>query len=767
MKQLLLNLASLRLAVILLIFSLIALAMATIVESIHGTGAAGRYIYYALWFQVLMGLLIANTLASIAIRYPWGRQRVGFLMTHSALVVILVGAAVTYFLKTEGELVLWEGETKSEFSRLTGTYQDPRPVPSPLPFAVHLDDFQIDTYPGTNRPAMYRSKVEVTDNVSGTAFTFDIEMNKELSYRGWSLFQSSYQRAEGRDMTVLSVSRDPGQPIVFVGYVLLVVGMCVVLATRISQFRSSSLPAPLRELSGGGAGARRGAALGLMLLAVVAAGAQPAQADSWLAGLPVQYDGRTMPLDTLARENVWKITGRTTWQGQDPAATVLAWTTDPQTAANTPLVEVGSDELLAAAGLPAGTEYASFQQLVSNRNVMSLFEQARQEQAQDRPLSSVLEDAQDLEARLVRLQGFLQGGQIRPIPPQGDPTGPWSPPADPRSFDSFTSLLEGPRLAGWPSVEEIERELRYNAYHPTRFAWILLSVALLASLLAWNTERRWLDAIALIALIGGVLAMTWGIWVRWEIAGRIPASNMYESLLFLGWGAGVFALIAFLLLRNRIVVVNAAAGSALTMLLTDWLPIDGFIHPMPPVLSGTPWLAIHVPIIMTGYAVLALGVVFAHMQIGFSVFAPGRRELIVKMSELLYWYTHVGSILLLTGILTGSIWAAESWGRYWGWDPKEVWSLVAFLAYVAILHARWERMIGMFGAAAWSILAFQTVLMTYLGVNFVLSAGLHSYGFGSSSVVNWMLVVALAETAFILFGWWVERRRSLGVAASA
>ena len=118
----------------------------------------------------------------------------------------------------------------------------------------------------------------------------------------------------------------------------------------------------------------------------------------------------------------------------------------------------------------------------------------------------------------------------------------------------------------------------------------------------------------------------------------------------------------------------------------------------------------------------------------------------------------VGSIFLLAGILTGSIWAASSWGRYWGWDPKEVWSLVAFLAYMAILHARTERLIGDFGVAAWSIAAFQTILMTYLGVNFVLASGLHSYGFGDSSVLQAMLAVALAEAAFIGVAWARTRR---------
>ena len=254
--------------------------------------------------------------------------------------------------------------------------------------------------------------------------------------------------------------------------------------------------------------------------------------------------------------------------------------------------------------------------------------------------------------------------------------------------------------------------------------------------------------------------MSWGIWMRWQVAGRIPASNtVYESLLFLGWGVGAFAVVATVLLRNRIVVLNAAAGSALTMALTDLLPIDRFIHPMPPVLSGTYWLAVHVPIIMVGYAVLALGMVVAHMQIGVEALVPARRSVALRMADLQYFYIHVGSILLVAGILTGSMWAASSWGRYWGWDPKEVWSLVAFLAYMAILHARAERLIGSFGVAAWSIVAFQAILMTYLGVNFVLASGLHSYGFGESSVVRAMVATALVEGAFVGVAWARLRKR--------
>ena len=181
---------------------------------------------------------------------------------------------------------------------------------------------------------------------------------------------------------------------------------------------------------------------------------------------------------------------------------------------------------------------------------------------------------------------------------------------------------------------------------------------------------------------------------------------------------------------------------------------------MPPVLSGTPWLAIHVPIIMVSYSVLALGVLIAHMRVGVDLFAPRRREFAARTDDLLYWYTHIGAILLIAGILTGSIWAASSWGRYWGWDPKEVWSLIAFLAYLAILHGRLDKFIGTLGVAALSIVAFWTILMTYIGVNFVLTSGLHSYGFGGTSVVWWMALIAGLEALFLLSALVARRARA-------
>jgi ABC-type transport system involved in cytochrome c biogenesis permease subunit len=469
-----------------------------------------------------------------------------------------------------------------------------------------------------------------------------------------------------------------------------------------------------------------------------------------LRGLPVQHDGRLMPLDTVARESLRLVTGRTAWQGEDAVATVLGWTFDAGSWDSVPLVRVGSPRLAAAAGLPTSTLRASFRDLVGNERMRALLQEASEKAWKDEPLTPVLADARQLEERLRTLQAFFRGEGIL-AQPVADPSAAWLPlgARDPAELAAHADNLRAFAPAGYPPRAGMQREITYNRRRPTRLAWWILLPAALAAAAAVRLDRRWLDRLAAVAIVAAFAVITWGIATRWHIAGRIPAANMYESMLFLSWGVALFAGAAALLGRSRIVVLNAAAMAALAALLVDVLPMDPFVHPVPPVLSGTPWLAIHVPIIMVGYAVCALAMLVAHVEIGVAAFAPHRRALATRLHDLLYWYLHAGSILLIAGILTGSIWAASSWGRYWGWDPKEVWSLVAFLAYMAILHARWERMVGPFGVAASSIIAFWAIIMTYVGVNFVLASGLHSYGFASSRVTQWMMGVAAVEILFL------------------
>ena len=749
MKTVLALLSSLKLAVTLLVLVLVALAAGTIVETRAGADAAAEWVYYAPWFLALEALFAVNATASIVALFPWGRARLGYLVTHGSLVLVLAGALVTSFFKVEGTLGLWEGTSGNIIEHVERGELVARHA---LPFSVKLLDFQIDRYPGTMRPAMFRSRVEITDPAAGARYPADIWMNHPLEVQGYRIFQSSYQQQGGREASIFSVSKDPGQPLVFAGYGLLVLGMCMVLGTRIAGRRRGARAAEPRAV------VRASAALLAAVIAGSASAASPAEVEV-LRRLPVQHDGRTMPLDTYAREAVWHVTGARTWQGQDPAATLAGWLSDPRQASFSPVIAIGSDELAAAIGAP-GADHLAFTQLLDNAGFGRLVSQARAAEARGEPRRGLAADAEKLLERAGWMQEIVQGQAIRPVPAAGDPSARWGVPSPP-ALAGFLALVQGPRPSGWPGPQAIDREITYNRVRPTRLAWIVLALALILSVIAgWRARPRALDLAAAGLLVAGLAAMTWAIGMRWAVAGWVPANNMYESLLILGWGVGLFAVVAYAFIQNRLLVLVASAGAALTMALTDLLPIDGFIHPPPPVLRDTIWLGIHVPVIMVGYAVLALGVVVSHLQIAFSALAPRREEAIERMADLNYWFMFVGSIFLIAGILTGSVWAASSWGRYWGWDPKEVWSLVAWLAYMAILHGRVDKVLGRFGVAAISIAAFQTILMTYLGVNYVLGTGMHSYGFGDSPVLRWMVIVAAAEGAFLVWGWAAQRRRA-------
>jgi ABC-type transport system involved in cytochrome c biogenesis permease subunit len=148
------------------------------------------------------------------------------------------------------------------------------------------------------------------------------------------------------------------------------------------------------------------------------------------------------------------------------------------------------------------------------------------------------------------------------------------------------------------------------------------------------------------------------------------------------------------------------------------------------VLRSNYWLIIHVLTIVSSYAAFALAWGLGNFNLALMVFAPGRRDLIQTLSRFGYRAIQIGVVLIAAGTFLGGFWAAESWGRFWGWDPKEVWALIALLSYVIPLHARYVGWVRDFGLAVCAVVCFASVVMAWYGVNFILGAGLHSYGFG-------------------------------------
>ncbi len=561
-----------------------------------------------------------------------------------------------------------------------------------------------------------------------------------------------------------------------------------------------------------------------------------------LRAVVVQHDGRYPPLDTVARDLVESVTGNPTHQGHDPVNLLLAWTFQPEVWMRQPLIKIRNAELRSVLQLsPSQTVYA-YAELLGHQHLMGLID-GLGDIPQGRKMDPLESKVSGINEKLMTLQQVFQGQALRFIPNPSDAGAPWRPvfvagdrgstelaevhppgtgiqsewatlraayiAGDSAAFagaaESFARAVRDMPAAYRPDQHLTATELHYNRLQPFALAWMFMAGgAALSALSLFVRKSRpsrlagWFDALAVVALLGGFAVLSYGLWLRWQIAGRIPASNMYESLLFLGWGVGAFAIIAMIVQRQRLVPLTASALGATALLLADVLPVDAFIRPIPPVLMDTVWMAIHVPIIMVSYSVLALAVFIAHIQLFLMVIAPGRREAIRAIDSLHYWYVTIGAFLLLAGIMTGSMWAASSWGRYWGWDPKEVWSLVAFLGYLAILHVRIDReriprwayvvagalTVGLFAliipqmgpVTAWkllafvataavmalfvltrgefttvvkSILAFWLIIMTYVGVNYVLGTGLHSYGFGRGGVASRMFLYGGVDIASV------------------
>ena len=176
----------------------------------------------------------------------------------------------------------------------------------------------------------------------------------------------------------------------------------------------------------------------------------------------------------------------------------------------------------------------------------------------------------------------------------------------------------------------------------------------------------------------------------------------------------------------------AAAVSTISLILADNCPahLDPSLRPLQPVLRSNFWLVTHVLTITLSYAAFALALGIGDIALGYYLVRSKNREVLASLSTFTYKTLQVGVLLLAIGTVLGGVWADYAWGRFWGWDPKEVWALITLLGYLALLHARYTGWLGDFGLAAWAAICFSLVIVAWYGVNFVLGAGLHSYGFG-------------------------------------
>jgi len=270
------------------------------------------------------------------------------------------------------------------------------------------------------------------------------------------------------------------------------------------------------------------------------------------------------------------------------------------------------------------------------------------------------------------------------------------------------------------------------------FKWNFALMALILSLLSLS-----LLVILKKPLIGQIfVGLTLGVQVvmmalRVLISGRAPITNMYETVMFSGFGALVIGQIISLFRKEKAFTIAGLGYNILCLMMMKFAHgmLDEGISPLVPVLRDNFWLSTHVSTVILSYAALALSWILANILMIKSRFFKISSEEEKYQVDLIYTCIKFGVVLLSAGIILGGVWADYSWGRFWGWDPKETWSLIVLLVYMAILHGKYTTWIPAKRFTPLVAGAFMSVMMAWFGVNYILASGLHSYGFSEGGAI--------------------------------
>ena len=638
-----------------------------------------------------------------------------------------------------------------------------------LPFSFKLLDFELQRYPGSQSPSSYASELEVIDN--STTFPYRIFMNHPLTYKGYKFFQSSYDLDEKG--TILEVNKDPGKWPTYFGYFLLCVGFVGNFFTKGSRF--VKLRAFLQK-----------SALALLLpLVFVQATPLKAEADTLeqfrknsyehangvFSSLLVQdYMGRIKPISTEAVEIVNKITGKSSLFGLTPEQMILGMTTNAGLWQEMKIIKLSNPSIKKVLGLSPEAEYVSFASMFDDEGYYKLAKQvsAANQKAQskrDTFDNDIIKFDEKLNIAYLTLKGVL----FKFIPIPNDASHTWIAPNDAFSHpqvsgevksmlnDYFVGLQEGISTNKWdnanialaklkenqrslsggilPSETRVRAEVLYNHMGLFQkligFYFVLGCGAFVLALISIFKGKNYptLEKSVLYIFIAGFIAHSFGLALRWYISGHAPWSDSYESMVYIGWSAGFAGVMVF---RKSILSLSSAAIlAAIVMLVAHMSFVNPQITNLVPVLKSY-WLTVHVSVITASYGFLGMGALLGFITLLLMILKNKKNAL--RMNEQIRHLVAINEISLIIGLamLTvgnffGGIWANESWGRYWGWDPKETWSFVSIIVYALILHLRFvPKLNSVYVFSIASLVGYSSIMMTYFGVNFYLT-GMHSY----------------------------------------
>lgn len=712
-------------AILMGVYALV-LGVATFVEHSQGTPLAMEVIYKAWWFFALQALMVVNFVAMAARMKLWKQKKWGVLLLHYGFVAILLGAMITFLTGVEGIVHIRQGESSTQVLDMTGRQEVAR-----LPFEVKLIEFSLTRYGHSGSPSSFTSKVQIEDRVD------EISMNNVLYHGAWRFYQTSYDKDEGG--TFLTASRDvAGVTVTYIGYIMLLVGLILSLFNRSSRFR------------------RLAASLGV--LSMMVQGVWADEISQKFERLMVQNPaGRVQAVGGYAEDVLRKVSRNKTYKNLSASEVLLGMTTNPAKWAHEKFIK------------DQDGNYIAFADVIGDKGQYILADQVEKiYQKPPRERSKADKEILKLDERINIVDNLFSGKMLAIFPREG--TQKWYSAGD--DLSEFTnsrqdSLLVS-KIYSWFSTElmngnkakalevlsmvevyqkakssqfdssKAEAEIFYNKLDI--FKWsgfsymgvgLVLSILLVVSNLKKSKTLKYSCLVLIVAACAIFLYQSFGMGLRWYISGRAPWTNSYESMVYVSWAAAVAGLVFLRKSRITFSLSVFMAGVLLFVSTLSWM--DPQITPLAPVLDSY-WLVIHVAVITASYGFFGIGFLLGVVTM-IMLCMKERDTLKAKIKELTTINTMaltIGLVLMTMGTFLGAVWANESWGRYWGWDPKETWALVTVIIYAFVVHMHMIKGLGgVYAMALASILALGTVLMTFFGVNYYLS-GMHSYGADSA-----------------------------------
>lgn len=663
-----------------------------------------------------------------------------------------------------------------------------------LPFSITLNDFIAKRYPGTmNSYSAFESKVTVLDgDKKQDAHIF---MNNILDYKGYRFFQAQFDQDEKG--TILSVNHDFwGTWITYIGYFLLYLAMMAILFDKHTRF--ADIKRKLENVKRKKEKFLTVAFLFFSLVGfsqnheqhqrpslaevekfIETNMASPEHAAKFGRLVIQDAGGRMKPINTFSSELLRKVSKSDKYKDYTSDQVFLSMSQTPQAWFEVPLIYLkrGNDSIRKILNIDKDVKYAPFISFFDEKGNYKLAPYL--DKAFNTPIPNQFQkDFIDADKKVVLLNSALSGSILRIFPVPNDPNNKWVSFLELNEYEDtelknlknllpayMQTLMDATKKQDYqlandivdgmekfqikygsnvrPSDQKIDSEILYNKYDIFKRLFYLYMIAgvlmLVFSVIQIVKSSKTINYIVngFHILIGLLFVLhTLGLIARWYISGHAPWSDAYESMIYVGWATMFFGL-AFDR-KSKLTVASGAFVASMILMIAHWNWMDPSIANLQPVLNSY-WLMIHVAVIVASYGPFTLAMILGIVSLLLMLLTTEKNKERMKLSIQEITYINemaltIGLVMLTIGNFLGGQWANESWGRYWGWDPKETWALISIMVYAFVVHARFVPAFrGKWVFNFMSIIAFYSILMTYFGVNFYLT-GLHSYASGDKVV---------------------------------